>query len=229
MKTVILAGGKGRRMGAGPPKPLTPIGERTLIEHVMSSFAAQGFDDFIVATGFRGEMLNAHLRRAAPPFRVECVDTGEDTENGGRLLALRGRLRAPFFLTWSDGLWDVDLQALLSRHRAAAATATMVVVHPRSRYGVAELEAGLVTRFEEKPHLADRWISAGLFVLEPTALDYLPGPTAKWETTALPALAEDGELAAYRHEGFWLGIDTPVDAEEAEALLRAGRAPWRRG
>ena len=167
MKVLILCGGRGTRLNGERPKPLIEIGGRPILWHVMSIYAAQGFEDFLLLTGYQGEAVAAWARSA--PWRVECVDTGLDTPTGGRVHAVRDRLSEPFCLTYADGVADIDLSALVSRHRASGALATMTVVRPELPFGVAMLDGERVTGFHEKPR-AEQWVNGGFFVLEPGAL-----------------------------------------------------------
>ena len=224
MKVVILCGGRGTRLGNGElPKPLAEVGGRPIVEHVITIYAAQGFDDFLLLTGYGGDAVAAW---AAGDPRVECVDTGLDPPTGGRVDAVRDRLREPFFLTYADGVADVDLGALRAAHRHSGALATMTVVRPELPFGVAMLDGDRVVGFREKP-VAEQWVNGGFFVLEPGALPYL-GPESVLEREPLEALARDGALAAYRHTGFWRCLDTAKDAAALEEAW-AGGAPWLRG
>ena len=219
MRVVILCGGRGTRLNGERPKPLMEIAGRPILWHVVSIYAAQGFDDFLLLTGYRGE----RDRRVARTGRraVECVDTGVDTPTGGRVHRVRDRLTEPFCLTYADGVADIDLAALVAHHRAAGALATMTVVRPELPFGVAMLDGDRVSGFHEKP-VADQWVNGGFFVMEPGALDYLDGDSVL-EREPLERLAADGALAAYRHTGFWRCLDT---AKDAQALEEAGPSRW---
>jgi glucose-1-phosphate cytidylyltransferase len=222
MKVLILCGGRGTRLNGERPKPLIEIGGRPILWHVMSIYAAQGFDDFLLLTGYQGEAVEEWARSA--PWRLECADTGPDTATGGRVHAVRDRLSEPFFLTYADGLADIDLAALVARHRAAGALATITVVRPELPFGIAMLDGERVTGFREKPR-AEQWVNGGFMVFEPAALEYLAADSVL-EREPLERLARDGSLAAYRHEGYWRCLDTYKDA----ALLEeeSGRSPWLR-
>jgi glucose-1-phosphate cytidylyltransferase len=173
----------------------------------------------VLLTGYKGDEVAEWA--AGVEWRVECVDTGVDTPTGGRVHAVRGRLRGPFCLTYADGVADIDLAALLDDHRAAGALATMTVVRPELPFGVAVLDGARVTGFAEKPR-SEQWVNGGFFVLEPGALPYL-GADSVLEREPLERLAADGALAAYRHTGFWRCLDT---AKDAIALEEAGPARW---
>jgi glucose-1-phosphate cytidylyltransferase len=221
MQVLILCGGRGTRLNGEVPKPLAEIAGRPIVWHVMSIYARQGFDDFVLLTGYQGEEIEQWA--AGVEWRVECVDTGLDTPTGGRVHAVRGRVRGRFCLTYADGVADIDLRALLAHHERTGAPATMTVVRPELPFGVAMLDGDRVTGFREKP-VAPQWVNGGFFVLEPDALDYLREDSVL-EREPLERLAADGALAAYRHAGFWRCLDTAKDAEALEALAATG-APW---
>jgi glucose-1-phosphate cytidylyltransferase len=219
MQVLILCGGRGTRLNGEVPKPLIEIAGKPIVWHVMSIYARQGFDEFVLLTGFEGERIADWA--AGCEWSVECVDTGEDTPTGGRVHAVRERLTERFCLTYADGVADIDLRALLDRHEHAGALATMTVVRPELPFGVAMLDGDRVTGFREKP-VAPQWVNGGFFVLEPAALDYLRDDSVL-EREPLEALAADGALAAHRHTGFWRCLDT---AKDAIALEEAGPSRW---
>ena len=220
MQVLILCGGRGTRLNGERPKPLVEIAGRPIVWHVMSIYAAHGFDDFVLLTGYQGEEIAEWA--AGVEWAVECVDTGVDTPTGGRVHAVRDRVRETFCLTYADGVADIDLRALVAHHRATGALATMTVVRPELPFGIAELDdGGRVRAFREKP-VAEQWVNGGFFVLEPAALAYL-GPDSVLEREPLERLAADRALAAYRHAGFWRCLDT---AKDAIALEDAGPSRW---
>jgi glucose-1-phosphate cytidylyltransferase len=227
---VILCGGRGTRLREkteSVPKPLVEIGGRPILWHVIGIYAAQGFDRFLLATGYLGEQIERFVaeERWPTPITVECVDTGVDTPTGGRIAALGERLgEETFCATYADGVADVDLGALLDEHRAGGALATVTVVRPHLQWGVAELDGDEVTGFVEKPR-SEHWINGGFFCFEPGALDHL-GPDSILEREPLEALAAAGRLRAFRHEGFWDCMDTYKDAVLLDDLWRSGDAPW---
>jgi glucose-1-phosphate cytidylyltransferase len=219
MDVVILCGGRGTRLNGERPKPLMEIAGRPIVWHVMSIYAHHGFESFVLLTGHRGEEIAQWA--AGVEWRVECVDTGEDTPTGGRVHAVRDRLDARFCLTYADGVADIDLRALITRHEESRALATMTVVQPELPFGVALLDGDHVAGFREKP-VSDEWVNGGFFVLEPGTLDYLRADSVL-EREPLERLAADGALAAYRHTGFWRCLDT---AKDAIALQEAGPGRW---
>lgn len=228
-KVVVLAGGRGSRIqqGDSPPKPLIPIGGKPIIGHVIDGFARQGFVDFVVALGhFKGAM-RAFFSQQQSPVSIEHVDTGENTDTGGRVFRLKYLLdKETFILSWCDAVWDVDLSDLLAFHRAHKRIATIVTVQPRLPYGLLGLNGDQVTSIIEKPVLEDVWVSAGIFVLEPEVFDYLTSDEASWEVDTLPLLAAKHELMAYRHHGFWQSMDTLKDAELLNDIWDKGNAQW---
>jgi glucose-1-phosphate cytidylyltransferase len=228
---VILCGGRGTRLRErteSVPKALVEIGGRPILWHVIQIYAAQGFERFLLATGYMGEAVEefAAAERWPEGVRVECVDTGLDTPTGGRVAALADQLRGETFCaTYADGVADIDLNALLEFHRAQGALATVTVVRPNLQWGVAELSGDAVTGFVEKPR-SEHWINGGFFCLEPRALSYL-GADSVLEREPLERLAADGQLRAFRHEGFWDCMDTYKDAVVLNDLWAAERAAWR--
>jgi glucose-1-phosphate cytidylyltransferase len=231
----ILCGGRGTRLRERTrelPKPLIEIGGRPIVQHVIELYAAQGFRRFLLATGYRGELIERFVaaRRWPEGVEVTCVDTGLDTPTGGRIKLLEGVLaeEPTFCATYADGLADIDLARLLAFHEAHGALATITVVRPELQFGVAELdgEDGRVLGFREKPR-SEHWINGGFLCLRPGALDYL-APDSVLEREPLQRLAAAGQLHAYRHEGFWECMDTYKDAVALNDLWALGAAPWRR-
>ena len=230
---VILCGGRGTRLQEHSPeipKPLVEIGGKPIVWHVVSLYAAQGFRRFLLATGYRGELIEAFADGEPWPrgVEVECVDTGVDTQTGGRIARLADRLRGEerFCVTYADGLADIDLRALLAFHAGHGRAASMTVVRPRLQFGVTELDGeGRVTGFREKPR-SEHWINGGFLCLEARALDWIDAGSVL-EREPLEGLARDGELRAYRHEGFWECMDTYKDAVALNDLWDGGAPPWR--
>lgn len=255
MKVVLLAGGFGTRLERETelkPKPMVEVGGRPLLWHIMRRFAAFGFNDFVVGLGYRGDVikryfleyprlqgnLTVHLahgtvesdHRVEDDWAVHLVDTGIGTATGGRLRRLREHIgEETFLMTYGDGLGDIDLVDLVRFHRAHGRAATITAVRPPARFGALTLEGDVVVQFAEKPSVGEGWINGGFFVLEPTVLDRIGGDDVEWERQPLEQLAVDGQLMAFRHEGFWHGVDTPRDLRHLEALLERGNPPWERG
>jgi glucose-1-phosphate cytidylyltransferase len=232
MPVVILCGGRGTRLQEHThaiPKALVEIGAKPILWHVIRIYAAQGWREFVLLTGYRGEMIADFIAGEDWPeeVEIECLDTGRDTPTGGRVAHARERLAAgPFCLTYADGVADLDLAALVDFHRAGGSIATMTVVRPRSQFGITDLGYdGWVLGFEEKPCL-EHWVNGGFFCFETAFLDYV-APDSVLERGPLERLVADGELRAFRHTGFWDCMDTYKDAVVLNDLWRAGEAPWR--
>lgn len=257
MKAVILCGGRGTRLKEETefrPKPLLPIGNRPILWHIMRHFARHGHEDFVLCLGYKGEQIREFFRnyewhtsdvtltlgapqkakfhRAGPKenWTVTLADTGLETLTAGRVRAVRSFLpkKEPFFLTYGDGVGDIDLAALLRFHRKSGALCTLTAVHPPGRFGEIELDAqGGVRSFNEKPQTTGGFINGGFMVCEPGFLDYLPDdPQVMLEEGPLRQLAADGRLAAYRHEGFWQPMDTYQEYQLLNRIWAAGNAPW---
>lgn len=252
MKTVILAGGLGTRLSEETslrPKPMVEIGGRPLLWHVMSIYAAHGFREFIIACGYKAEVIKQYftdfyhrhsdwtvdlrtgdrtmVKRVAPDWLVHLRDTGEETMTGGRLLRLRDELRdGPFMVTYGDGVSDVDVAALVRFHKSHGRLATVTAVRPPARFGALELDGDMVGRFAEKPQSGEGWINGGFFVFEPALLDFIDRDEDSLERTTLERVAADGQLMAFRHEGFFQPMDTLREKHQLESLWQSGKAPW---
>lgn len=254
MKTILLAGGLGTRLSEETtliPKPMIEIGGQPILWHIMSLYAAQGFDEFVVALGYKGEVIKDYFLefRArnsditvkvgsgdvtlhSPPaadWTVHLVDTGPTTGTGGRVRRAGLWLgnEQTFMLTYGDGVADVDLKALLAFHRAHGKLATVTAVRPPGRFGSLALSGDRVSAFAEKSQTGEGWINGGFFVLERPALDVIAGDDVTWELEPLETLARRGELMAFRHEGFWHPMDTLRDKRQLEELWASGHAPWK--
>jgi glucose-1-phosphate cytidylyltransferase len=246
MEVVILCGGRGtrlRELTVDTPKPLVTVDGDPIVCHIMRWYAAAGFSDFTLCLGYRAEEFhdyftrrsgavvqddgNALLVHTPDGCRVRLVDTGRDTMTGGRVRRVAGWLRdtSKFQLTYGDAVADVDLRALVEQHTMSGLLATMTIVHPRSRFGIVELDADVVTGFVEKP-IEEHWVNGGFFVLDTSVLDHLRRDDDVLEHRFLSDLAAGGQLGAYRHRGFWQCMDTPTDHLMLEQAWRAGDPPW---
>ncbi|MEO6445455.1 MAG: glucose-1-phosphate cytidylyltransferase [Gemmatimonadaceae bacterium] len=255
MKVIILAGGRGTRLAeetSARPKPMVEIGGRPILWHLMSFYASHGFKEFLVACGYKGEMIKQYFKNIAVhdsdfvvdlrdgslqvlqgsrlDWLVGLVDTGLDTMTGGRVRRLREHVQGETcMLTYGDGLSDVDLPALLTFHRAHGRLATVTAVRPPARFGGLRLSGDQVGEFTEKPQAESGWINGGFFVFEPGVFDYLDGDETILERDPLERLARDGQLMAFRHDGFFQPMDTLRERDLLESLWNSGRAPWQRG
>ncbi len=256
MKVVILAGGMGTRISEEShlkPKPMIEIGDAPILWHIMKYYSSYGFHDFIICCGYKGYVIKEYFadyylhrsditfdfsdnnkmfihNNVAEPWKVTLVDTGLHTMTGGRLKRVREYLGdETFMMTYGDGLSDVDLSHLLRFHREHGKTATLTAIQPGGRYGVLDIDGEqTVRRFAEKAREDGGWINGGFMVLEPEIFSYIEGDKTFLEKEPLEKLAHDGELAAYRHEGFWKCMDTMRDKGMLEQLWETGQAPWKR-
>ncbi|MEQ1757551.1 MAG: sugar phosphate nucleotidyltransferase [Vicinamibacterales bacterium] len=233
MKAVILAGGLGTRMGdetASRPKPLVEVGGRPIIWHILKIYQAYGISDFVICAGYAGSLLTEYFaRERGESWRVQVVDTGESTATGGRVKRVRELLGSePFCMTYGDGVADVNVRTLLDFHRSHGKLVTVTAVRPWLPFGVITFPAeGVAVGFEEKPRLTDMWVNSGFFVIDPRAVDLVSGDDQAWENGPMATLAAQGQLAAYRHEGYWQCMDTPKDRQALEQAWASGQAPWK--
>jgi glucose-1-phosphate cytidylyltransferase len=257
MRVVILAGGLGTRLSEETetrPKPMVEVGGRPLLWHIMKHFAHHGFTEFVIALGYKGEIIKRYfldyarvnsnftvhlasgdVMRQQPcreDWTIHLIDTGLHTITGGRLKRLAPLLgRETFMMTYGDGLANVDIPALVDFHRQHGKLATITAVRPPARFGSLVLDdqgdGNRVVEFAEKPQVGEGWINGGFFVLEPKALAYIAGDETHWEREPMERLTAEGQLMAYRHDQFWQCVDTLRDLRLLEGLWQAGRPPWR--
>jgi glucose-1-phosphate cytidylyltransferase len=255
MKTVIMAGGLGTRLSEETitkPKPMVEIGGMPILWHVMKIYADAGFKEFVLALGYKADVIKAYfldymrLRNnltvdlgagrvdvhdgACQDWIVHLMDTGLETQVGGRLKRLSHMVSdGTFLMTYGDGVAGLDVRDVVAFHRRQGRLATLTAVRPPARFGALALDGDLVGSFTEKPQLGDGWINGGFFVLEPAVLDYLENDATVFEHGPLERLARERQLAAYRHEGFWQCTDTLRDVRLLNALWESGDAPWAHG
>jgi glucose-1-phosphate cytidylyltransferase len=253
MKVAILAGGLGTRLSEETivkPKPMVEIGGKPILWHIMNIYASHGFKEFVVALGYKGEIikdyfLNYHHHsrsltvqlktgsvvahdRDGEDWTVHLLDTGYDTQTGGRVKQVAEFIgNETFMLTYGDGVSNVNISALLEFHRKQGKLATLTAVRPSARFGQLVFDEESVVRFEEKPQAGEGWINGGFFVLEPEIIKYIEGNSTYWEREPLEQLADQGQLSAYRHDDFWQCMDTLRDVNLLEKLWRGGNAPWK--
>ena len=252
MKVVLLAGGGGTRLAEETslrPKPMVEIGTKPILWHIMTIYARYGHKDFLVACGYKGEVIKEYFRNyvlinsdlfvslqdgsirvansVTPDWEVGLIDTGANTLTGGRLRRLKDYLGNELFMvTYGDGLADVDITALLDFHRRHGKLATVTAVSPVARFGSLQMQGDAVRQFAEKPRSGEGWINGGFFVFEPEVLDYINGDNVALEGEPLERLASEGQLRAYRHTGFWHPMDTLRDKQYLESLWASGNPPW---
>jgi glucose-1-phosphate cytidylyltransferase len=253
VKAVILAGGLGSRLSEETtvrPKPMVEIGGKPILWHIMKIYAAHGIDEFVICLGYKGYLIKEYFanyylhtcdvtfdlasgdmevhRSETEPWRVTLVDTGEETMTGGRLRRVLPYVgEEDFCFTYGDGVADVDLTAVIAFHREQETKATVTAVQPPGRFGALDVEGTRVREFEEKPRGDGGWTNGGFFVLSPSVASYLLEDSTVWEQEPMRELAREGQLASYRHEGFWQAMDTLRDRNHLEQLWQSGQAPWR--
>ena len=253
MKVVILAGGRGTRLAEETtvrPKPMVEIGGRPILWHIMKLYASFGHKDFVVACGYKGEIIKQYfaaflvhnddytidlksgelrvINKNGIDWTVTLIDTGADTMTGGRIRRLRNILGdEPFMATYGDGVGNVNIDNLLAFHRAQRATATVTAVRPPARFGELTFDGNAVVAFSEKPQTEAGWINGGFFVFEPAIFDHLADDATVLEREPMESLAARHQLVAYKHHGFWQPMDTVRERELLEQLWASGQAPWR--
>jgi glucose-1-phosphate cytidylyltransferase len=253
MKAVILAGGLGTRLSEETtvkPKPMVEVGGKPILWHIMKSYSAHGINDFIICCGYKGYVIKEYFAnyflhtsdvtfdmknnemevhtRHAEPWKVTLVDTGDDTLTGGRLKRVQPYLRdeEAFCFTYGDGVSDVDITKLIAFHQDHGKLATLTATQPPGRFGALNLNGHKINSFQEKPQGDGAWINGGFFVLSPKVIDYIEGDSTTWEKKPMERLAEEGQLHAFFHEGFWQPMDTLRDKIYLEELCQSGKAPW---
>jgi glucose-1-phosphate cytidylyltransferase len=256
MKVVILAGGMGTRLSEETdvkPKPMVEIGGRPILWHIMQHYSGYGFNEFVICLGYRGEVIKRYITEYAKltsnltvklrtgdvmrhgdqgqqNWTVDLVDTGMNTETGGRLKRVREYLgNTPFMMTYGDGVCDVNINELLEFHKKNKKLATLTAVHPPARFGHMHMDGELITQFNEKPQVETGWINGGFFVLESKVFDYIDGDETWFERDVLDKLAAKKELIAFKHANFWQCMDTMRDKRMLEDLWNSGKAPWKVG
>lgn len=256
MKVVILAGGYGTRLAEETgvkPKPMVEIGDRPILWHIMKIYSQHGLNDFVICLGYKGHIIKQYFatyslhmsdvtfdlqnnsmqvhQNGTEPWKVTLVDTGEKTMTGGRLKRVRHHIGdETFCVTYGDGVSDVDITQLIQFHKSEKALATLTAVQPPGRFGAFSLvgSQNRISTFKEKPQGDGAWINGGFFVLEPSALDYIPDDSTVWEWEPLERLAREGKLAAYRHHGYWQNMDSLRDKNVLEELWRGDNPPWKK-
>lgn len=254
MKAVILAGGLGTRISEEThlkPKPMIEIGGKPILWHIMKVYSAHGINDFVVCCGYKGYIIKEYFanyflhmsdvtfdmaknemqvhHRNAEPWRVTLIDTGEDTLTGGRLKRVFEYVKddEAFCFTYGDGVADVDISALINFHKQHQKLATVTAVQPPGRYGALDMKDNLVNGFKEKPKGDGGWINGGFFILSPKCINYIQDDQSSWEGEPLTKIAQQGQLMAYQHTGFWQPMDTLRDKNQLEELWASNKAPWK--
>ena len=254
MKTVILAGGFGTRLSEETsvlPKPMVEIGGRPILWHIMKMYSSYGYNDFVICLGYKGYIIKEFfmnyfllhsdlhidleknsmevLNNMVEPWKITLLDTGQETMTGGRIKRIKEYVGdETFFLTYGDGLSDVDFSDLLTFHKSQKVAATLTAVQPPGRYGAFTLESEKISSFREKPRGDSAWINGGFFVLEPEIFNYIESDSTVWEREPMERLAHDGKLAAYKHEKFWQSMDSLRDKNVLEEIWDSGNAPWKK-
>ena len=230
MKVILLAGGLGTRISeetADKPKPMVPINGKPILWHIMNIYAKQGLTDFVVATGYKGEVIAEWVDSLETDWKISTVDTGLETQTGGRIkkcMDLYSKERV--FATYGDGVGNINVKKLLAFHERHGKLATLSAVRPPARFGYLDLVNGQVMHFGEKNQSAAGWINGGYFVLEPQVADYIKSNAEPFEVGALPRLASSNELMAFEHDGFWQPMDTLREKQDLEKLAQDGEPPW---
>ncbi|MYM70397.1 glucose-1-phosphate cytidylyltransferase [Pseudoduganella sp. FT55W] len=255
MKAVILAGGLGTRLSEETtvkPKPMVEVGGKPILWHILKSYSCHGINDFVICCGYRGYVIKEFFanyflhtsdvtfdlqknsmevhERHAEPWRVTLIDTGADTMTGGRLKRVREHVAKDeaFCFTYGDGVSDIDIGASIAFHKQHGKLATMTAVQPPGRFGAVDMDGSKILSFKEKPQGDGNWVNGGYFVLSPKVIDLIDDDSTVWEKGPMEALAQQGEMHAFHHHGFWQPMDTLRDKVLLEGLWDAGQAPWKR-
>ena len=233
MKVVILAGGFGTRLSEytdSIPKPMVPIGDKPMIEHIMEIYAYHGHKDFYVALGYKGEVIKEHFKNFKKDWKINLIDTGADTYTGGRLKRLEEYLsKETFLLTYGDGLSNIDINKLIKFHESHKKMVTISAVRPPARFGSLSLKGSEVLKFKEKTQLGESWINGGFFVINPKFFNYLRGDKTVLESEPLEKATNLKEIRAFKHEGFWQCMDHKLDKDMLDQMISKNRAPWLKG
>ncbi len=253
MKAVILAGGLGTRLSEETglrPKPMVEIGGKPILWHIMKLYSAYGINDFIICCGYKGYIIKEYFanyflhmsdvtfnmaenkmevhQKHVEPWSVTLVDTGDETQTGGRLKRVASYLGdEDFCFTYGDGVADINIGKLVEFHKSAGTLATITATQSPGRFGALNLEGNIVTSFKEKPRGDGAWINGGFFVLSPRVINYIHGDITLWEREPMEKIAREKQLNAFFHEGFWQPMDTLRDKQQLESLWLSGRAPWK--
>ena len=252
MQAVILAGGLGTRLSeetSNKPKPMVEIGGKPILWHILKIYSSYNINQFIICCGYKGYVIKEYFAnyflhnndvtldlgknsmevhsKKSEPWKITLIDTGEKTLTGGRLARVKEYINGTFCFTYGDGVSDINLKNLVKHHNDSGKKATLTAVRPPGRFGALEFERGKIISFKEKPDGDGSWINGGFFVLEPSVIDLIDGDLCTWEQEPLKKLAQDGELNAFNHKGFWQPMDTLRDKNNLERLWAEGKAPWK--
>jgi len=230
MKVVILAGGFGTRLSEYTdtiPKPMVPIGDKPMIEHIMKIYANYGHKEFYVALGYKGEVIKEYFKNFKNDWKINLIDTGADTYTGGRLKRLKKYLsEETFLLTYGDGVSNININELIEFHKRHKKIVTISAVRPPARFGSLSLKGSEVLKFKEKTQLGESWINGGFFVINPKFFDFLKGDKTILESEPLETVTDLKEIKAFKHEGFWQCMDHKLDKDLLDSLYKKGNAPW---
>ncbi len=233
MKTIILAGGYGTRLAEYTdkiPKPMIKIGDKPILSHIMNFYQSYGYNDFIIAAGYKKEIIIDYYKNSKEFQNLKIIDTGESTMTGGRILRLKSHIdkNENFFMTYGDGVCSINLDDLIQFHKKNNKLATVTAVHPPVRFGELKIEGNKVVKFEEKPQSSAGWINGGYFVLNSDVFDYIDNDQTMFEKEPMTKLYQDNNLNAFKHEGFWKCMDTLRDKISLEQILKDKGPIWKK-